>query len=167
MDAILRSGSVRGLIASLIASVLSSCSAAPIAIEPTPTVSPPTIIAPTPVVGVAIGKQAAIATALKYATMGDGHIGPAQEPTTNIQAKLVSAAQSRDELVAAGVSRNAADASQGAVWVITMDGTWSLTGPPPLISDDKITPSPLEPLHHLVMVLDAGTGAAGFISGKP
>ena len=156
MKAILRYGSVRGLIATLTAIVLSSCSAAPIVIEPTPTVQPATVVAPTPVVGAVISEQAAIAAALKYAT--DGHIIPAQEPT-NIHAELVPADKIRDH----GLSSNLPESSNGAFWLISMDGTWQVNGPPPL---PGITPSPFDPLRHLIVVLDAGTGAVVSVSGR-
>jgi hypothetical protein len=164
MEAILRSGWTGRLLATLVAIALSSCSAAPIAVAPTPSALPPTITVPTPVVGAAISEQAASAAALKYATSGDGHISPAQEPPKNIQAKLVPADQARDQSVAYGVSMNAADSFTSAIWLITLDGTWALNGPPQL---PGITPSPLEPLHHLVIVLDADTAAVRFVSGKP
>jgi hypothetical protein len=164
MQAILRRGSAGALIAILVAIVLSSCSVAPIVVEPTPGMSPATAIAPTAVVGAAISEQDAIAAGLKYATNGDGHIGPAQEPPRITHAELVLANKDRDKLVAYGVSSNAADSIKGAIWLITLDGRWALNGPPQL---PGITPSPLEPLRHLVVVLDAGTGALGFVSGKP
>jgi hypothetical protein len=164
MQAIRRRGPSGVLLAILVAIVLSSCSVAPIAVEPTPTIPPPTAIAPTAVIGAAISEQAAIAAALRYGTNGDGHISPAQEPPRSSHAQLVLADKDRDQLVASGVSSNAADSLHGAVWLITLDGTWALNGPPPLPG----TAAPLlEPVHHLVIVLDAGTGAVGFVSGKP
>jgi hypothetical protein len=164
MEATLRYGLVGGLIATLVAIVLSSCSAAPIVVEPTPTVPASATTAPTTVAGAAISEQAAIAAALKYATLGDGHVSPAQEPPRITHAELMLADKDRDKLVAYGVSSNAADSIKGAIWLITLDGRWALNGPPQL---PGITPSPLEPLRHLIVVLDAGTGAVGFVSGKP
>ena len=156
MQAILWRGSAGALIAILVAIVLSSCNVAPIAVEPTPTIPPLTATAPTAVAGAAISEQAAIAAALKYAP--DGHIIPAQEPT-NIHAELVPADKIRDH----GLSSNLPESSNGAFWLISMDGTWQVNGPPPL---PGITPSPLDPLHHLIVVLDAGTGALVSVSGR-
>ncbi len=164
MEAILRYGSAGGLIATLVAIVLSSCSAAPIAVEPTPTVHPSTTIVPTTVAAAVISEQAAIAAALKYATLGDGHISSAQEPPRNIHAELLPLDQARDQLIAYGWSSNSAESSNVAIWLITLDGTWTVNGPPQL---PGITPSPLAPLHQLVVALDAGTGAVRFISGRP
>jgi hypothetical protein len=164
MQAILRAGWTGRLIATLLTIALSSCTTAPIAVEPTPTIPPSATAPPTTMAAAVNNEQAAIAVALKYATSGDGHISPAQEPPKNIQAKLVPADQARDQSVAYGVSMNAADSFTGAIWLITLDGTWALNGPPQL--PGTISP-PLEPLHHLVIVLDAGTGAVKFISGKP
>jgi hypothetical protein len=162
MKAILRYGSVRGLIAALVALVLSSCSAAPTVVEPTPTVQPATVVASAPVAGAVISEQAAIAAALKSAAMADGHIIPEQEPT-NIHAELVPADKAPDRLVADGLSGSSADASNGAIWLISMDGTWQVNGPPQL---PGITPSPLDPLHHMIVALDAGTGALVSVSGR-
>ena len=156
MKTLLRYGSVRGLIATLTAIVLLSCSAAPIVVEPTPTVQPATVIAPTPVAGAAISEQDAIAAALKNAT--DGHIIPVQEPT-NIHAELVPADKIRDH----GLSSNSAESSNGAFWLISMDGTWQVNGPPPL---PGITPSPLDDLRHMIVVLNASTGALISVSGR-
>ena len=156
MKTLLRYGSVRGLIAALVAIVLSSCNVAPIVVEPTSTIPPPSAIAPTAVAGAAISEQDAIAAALKNAT--DGHIIPVQEPT-NIHAELVPADKIRDH----GLSSNSAESSNGAFWLISMDGTWQVNGPPPL---PGITPSPLDPLRHLIVVLDAGTGAVVSVSGR-
>ena len=164
MEAIVRYGWAGGLVATLMAIVLSSCSVAPIVVAPTPIVLPPTTTAPIAVAGTAISELAAIAAALKYATSGDGHVSPAQEPPRITHAELMLTDKDRDKLVAYGVSSNAADSIKGAIWLITLDGRWALNGPPQL---PGITPSPLEPLRHLIVVLDAGTGAVGFVSGKP
>lgn len=163
--AAIRLRSIEGaLIAILMALVLSSCSVAPIAIAPTPIVPGSATTAPTAVAGAAISEQAAIAAALKFATLGDGHILPGQESPKIIEAKLLPADQARDQSVAYGVSMNAADSFTSAIWLITLDGTWALNGPPQL---PGITPPPSEPLHQLVIVLDAGTAAVRFVSGKP
>ncbi|MEP7189740.1 MAG: hypothetical protein ABI901_11180, partial [Roseiflexaceae bacterium] len=120
--------------------------------------------APTAVAGAVISEQEAIAAALRYGTNGDGHISQAQEPPRSTHAQLMLADKDRDQLVAYGVSRNAADSLHGAIWLITLDGTWSLNGPPQL---PGTTAPLLEPLHHLIVVLDAGTGSVGVVSGKP
>ena len=164
MEAILRYSLVGGLIATVLAIILSACSPAPIVVAPTPTVPPPTTTAPTPLAGATISEQAAIAAVLKYATNGDGHVSPAQEPPRITHAELMLADKDRDKLLAYGVSSNAADSINGAIWLITLDGRWAINGPPQL---PGITPSPLEPLRHLVVVLDAVTGAVGFTSGRP
>jgi photosystem II stability/assembly factor-like uncharacterized protein len=164
MEAFLQRGLARALLVGLVAVVLCACSAAPIVAEPTATMALPATSAPAALAGAAISEQDAIAAALRYGTNGDGHIGPAQEPPRSTHAQLLLADKDRDQLVANGVSSNAADSLHGAVWLITLDGTWALNGPPPLSG----TAAPvLEPLHHLVVVLDAGTGAVGFVSGKP
>jgi hypothetical protein len=116
------------------------------------------------VAGVAISEQAATAAALKYASLGDGRISPGQESPKIIVAKLLTADQARDQSMAYGVSMNAADSFTSAIWLITLDGTWVLNVPPQLLGG---TPLPSEPLHHLVIVLDADTAAVRFISGKP
>ena len=167
MKVILQYGSAGALIVTLMAISLSSCSAAPIVVEPTPTVPPPATTAPTAVVVGAISEQAAIAAALKYATLGDGHLMPAQESPGNIHAELVPADQARDQLDAYGLSSNSGESLNGAIWLITLDGTWTVNGPPQPTPAGGITPSPLAPLHHLVVVLDAGTGAVRIVSGRP
>jgi hypothetical protein len=105
-------------------------------------------MAPTAVTGAFIGEQAAIDAALKFVTMGDGHLSPAQEPPKNIHAELGS----RDK---------------AKVWIITMDGTWTVNGPPRPTPTGGITPSPLAPLHHLVLVVDASTGVVRSVEGRP
>jgi hypothetical protein len=164
MQASLQRGLAGALLVGLIALFLSACSAAPAVVEPTTIVPLPTVAAPATAVGVAISEQEAIAAALRYGTNGDGHIIPSHEPPRIAHAQLILADKDRDQLVANGVTGSAADSLHGAVWLITLDGTWALNGPPQL---PGTAAPPLEPLHHLVIVLDAGTGAVGFSSGKP
>ena len=153
------------LLATLMAIVLSSCSVAPIAVEATPVVPASATAAPTAMAGAANSEQAAIAAALKYATLGDGHIMPGQESPRISRLKLAAGViRPAISLLRMGCRVIREDSITNTIWLITLDGTWIVNGPPQL---PGITPPPLAPLHHLVIVLDAATGAVGPVSGRP
>lgn len=116
-------------------------------------------------IGAFISQQTAIEIATKQASIGDGHISGAAEPLKNIQATLIPITTAQAQLESSGWVGNLPETADVMVWVITMDGAWTLEGgpappltPQPTISSPRFT--------HYLVILNAQTGKVLFTTAR-
>jgi len=77
----------------------------------------------------------------------------AQEDPYNIRAELTTFHRAQQLLSSNNLSSSRSPESM--IWLVAMDGTWLLCGPPPTEGE---TPVPLPTLHHCSVIIDASTG---------
>lgn len=99
-----------------------------------------------------ISEQQARDIALKASN--SGHLQAVESPA-NIQAELLTLETARKRLAQSGSTAD--ERSPGMmVWLVTMEGTWTLSGGPP--TPVGTSPAPQVTFHRYAVILDAQTG---------
>jgi hypothetical protein len=107
-----------------------------------------------------ISRQAAIDIALKVASTSHPEMSGALTAPENIQAELTTLVTATRRLTGSD-SVDAGDNPDMAVWLVTMDGTWTDEFP-----RQTGVPAP-EPYHHYGVILNARSGESISISARP
>ena len=108
----------------------------------------------------AISRQAAIDIALKIASTSQPEMSGALVTPEAVRAELTTLVTATRRLTGSD-SVGAGYSPDMAVWLITMDGTWTDEFPRP-----TDMPAP-EPYHHYGVILDASSGESISISARP
>ena len=99
-----------------------------------------------------ISEQQARDIAIKASN--SGHL-KAVEPPANVRAEMITLETARKRLAESGSTADGRNPGM-MVWLITMEGTWTLSGGPP--TPAGATPAPQVVFHHYAVILDAKTG---------
>jgi hypothetical protein len=107
-----------------------------------------------------INRQAAIDIALRISSESHPEMSGVLTTPEAVQAELTTLAVATKRLTG-GDSAGAGYSPDMAVWLVTMDGTWTDEFPRP-----TDMPAP-EPYHHYGVILDASSGESISISARP
>jgi hypothetical protein len=114
--------------------------------------------------GANISELDARGIALKIASNGQLHLSGALEGPSNIRAEMITLSTAKQR-GAGDVGGDDTYPSDMMVWLVTMDGKWTIAGGPPT-PEGMVVATP-QPFHHLSMILDAVSGKQISISAHP